>query len=229
MAAVAVQGDLPKPVTPAPAIERVSSAGAEPRRSPKTLRLARAKHLNLFVVQLRGRTDPQQLWMELLQGLGSCIEGISSIAIPLALLPLPAVTAIGLSTTPSFHGLLVEILFGLLVVNGEAALLLRIKRLGRGTGEISGRADRDQLLLSRIKSLQRCWQPWLNPQTEVKQLLLFSHPLTLLQGGSVGPATSQAHRSHQGQQPESADHTNPWAPTTLTGEARFWSVAPKWG
>ena len=167
--------------------------------------------------------------MQLLQGVGRCIEGLGGGALLRAVLGFPTLTLLAFGPAPSLHGLLVQILFGLLVVNREAPLLLLIQRLGRLSGLIGGLAHRRQLLLRRFKTLQGSGQPLLKRLAQGKQSLLLGQPLALLQGGPARPASRQTNHSQKGQQPESADHTNPWAATTLTGQARNWAVAPKWG
>jgi len=167
--------------------------------------------------------------MELLQGVGRCMEGLGGGALLRAVLGFPTLTPLALGPAPGFHGLLVLILFGLLVVNREAPLLLLIQRLGRLSGLIGGLAHRRQLLLCRFKALQGRRQPLLKRLAQGEQSLLLGQPLAFLYGGGVGPATRYTHHSQQGQQPETADHINPWAASTLTGQTRNWAVAPKWG
>ena len=99
--------------------------------------------------------------MQLLQGVSRCIKGLGGSALLRAVLGFPTLTPLALGAAPGLHGLLMQIRFGLLVVNREAPLLLLIQRLGRLSGLIGGLAHRRQLLLCRFKALQGSRQPLL--------------------------------------------------------------------
>ena len=149
--------------------------------------------------------------MELLQSVSGCVEGLRGGTLLRAVLGFPTLTPLALGAAPGLHGLLMEVRFGLLVVNGEAPLLLLIQGLGRLRGLIGVLAHHFQLPLRRFKPLQGSWKPLLQRLASSEQTLLLSQSLAFLHGGGVGAATRRTQHSQKGQQPETADHTNPWA------------------
>ncbi len=153
---------------------------ATSRRSPKLLRLAAAKPLHLLSVQARRGTGLQQLGVHLAQGGGGGLKSLGGGILLSDLRALPAFPPFSLLLPPGIHSLLVEILLGLLVVDGEAPLLLRIERTGSGAGDIGSLANGSQRPLSRFKTLQQAGQTLLMAGAQREQALLFSQALPLL-------------------------------------------------
>ena len=155
--------------------------------------------------------------MHLAQCLGRCIHRLNGGTLRGGLLGFPTLTPFGLSAAPGIHRLFVLILLALLVVDGEAALLRRIERRRSRAGRIGLLVHPSQVLLGGFKPTEECRQLLLVALAQRQQPLLLGQAFPLFGRGRVGGAARQQHHSQQGQQPETADHTNPWARSTLTG------------
>lgn len=118
--------------------------------------------------------------MHLPQCRGCGLECFSGRGLPGSLGLLPAFAPFSLLLPPSIHSLFVKILLGLLVVDGEPALLFGIEGLGPRAGCVSGLANRGQAALSGVKTLEQAGQPLLIARAEGEQALLFSQAFTLL-------------------------------------------------
>ena len=118
--------------------------------------------------------------MHLPQCRGCGLECFSGRGLPGSLGLLPAFAPFSLLLPPSIHSLFVKILLGLLVVDGEPALLFGIEGLGPGAGCVRGLANRGQAALSGVKTLKQAGQPLLIARAKREQTLLFGQAFPLL-------------------------------------------------
>ena len=188
------------------------------RGSLERLRDTQSVALHLSVSKPRRISRKQQLGINALQRL-SCSElCLIGPLLALLMIQLPALAMCLLRSAPGRYRFVVEGLLGLLVVNGETALLIGIQRWRGRRWNVTLTSDQRCMLLGLVKALEKQRQlPLMHPAALQKQLLR----ATLIEAISITAAEDRAatNQEHdQQQQPGSAKHAKPCVEASVAGK-----------